>query len=95
MPTYSVSTSRNCLKRNWDGECVVYRPDSRETHLLSAPCALVFSLMDHGAVSGEKLHGELALVMEEAEDIQVSNLLREILDSLSNIGLIETHEGVL
>ena len=51
--------------------------------------------MDHGAVSGEKLHGELALVMEEAEDIQVSNLLREILDSLSNIVLIETHEGVL
>lgn len=74
---------------------MVFLPDSRETHLLSEPCALVLSLLDQGTVSAEKLHDELSLAMEEAEDLLVSDLLREILDTLSKIGLIETHEGVL
>lgn len=73
---------------------MVFLPDSRETHLLSEPCTFVLNLLDQGVSSAEKLREELGLAMEEADDLQVSNLLGEILDTISKIGLIETHEGV-
>jgi len=74
---------------------VIFLPGSRETHLLSEPCALVLSVLERGVASVDTLQAELRQAIEDADDDQVAALLHEILDTLGKIGLIETFEGVV
>lgn len=74
---------------------MLFLPDSRETHLLSEPCALVLCVLECGVASDDALHAQLRQAIEDADDDQVAELLHEILDTLGKIGLIETFEGVV
>jgi len=74
---------------------VIFLPDSRETHLLSEPCAFVLRVLERGVASVDTLQAELRQAVEGADDDQVAALLHEILDNLGKIGLIETFEGVV
>ena len=82
------------FKRAWDDECVVYKEDSRETHLLTAPSAHIFNLLEQGPVSYETLRNALHIFLIEAEDSEVIALLSEIVNNLEKIALIESLEDV-
>lgn len=92
LQTYSLRSSGGYLKRSWDDECVVYAADARETHLLTAPCAYVLGLLEQGPASLESLRSELRLMLDDALDQEVVELLSEIVATLDKIGLIETPE---
>jgi PqqD family protein of HPr-rel-A system len=91
---YSLRSTHEILKRTWDDECVVYREDARETHLLTAPCAYVLGLLERGPVSLAVLRNELYQFLNGAEEADIANLLSEIVGTLSKIGLIETRGDV-
>lgn len=92
MQNYSLIPNLEILKRTWDGECIVYLSNSRETHLLSAPCAYLLEVLEQGPHPFELLTDHLHSFAGEADAQEVSDIAHEIVDTLSRIGVIETHE---
>lgn len=80
------------LKRNWDGQCVVYLTKSRQTHLLSAHSAHLLEILEQGPVPFEGLRDRLQLFVGDVDGEDVASLAHEIVDTLSRIGIIETLE---
>lgn len=95
MPTCRLLSTAKYVKRTWDHECVVYVTAARETHLLTTPCAHILGMLEYGQASHAALHRELASLMADTEDHEVTRLLDQIIEILGKIGLIETHEEVL
>jgi len=92
LQTYSLRSSGGYLKRSWDDECVVYVSDARETHLLTTPCAHVLGLLEQGPASFESLRSELRMLVDDAQDQEIVDLVGEIVATLGKIGLVEARE---
>ena len=92
LQTYSLRSSNAYLKRSWDDECVVYVADARETHFLTAPCTHVLGLLEQGPVSSETLNSELRMLLDDAQEQEIVDLIGEIVNTLGRIGLVEAHE---
>ena len=94
LQTFSLRSSDGYLKRSWDDECIVYVTDARETHLLTAPCAHVMGLLEQGPATFERLRSKLRMLVDDAQDQEVVDLLSEIVATLAKIGLVEAREDV-
>lgn len=92
LQTFSLRSSGGYLKRSWDDECIVYVTDARETHLLTAPCALVMGLLEQGPATFESMRSKLSVLVDGAQDQEVVDLLSEIVATLAKIGLVEARE---
>ena len=92
MQNFSLIPNLEILKRTWDGECTVYLTTSRETHLLSAPCAHLLEVLEQGPVPFDVLQDRLQLFASDADAQEVSDLAHEIVSTLTRIGIIETVE---
>ena len=90
----SVCSSSGFLKRSWGDDCVVYATESRETHLLNLPCALVLERVEEGPTSFTSLIRELRDLTGCSDEKEVNKLLHEVISSLIKIGLIQVHEEV-
>ena len=95
MEHWSLTPNLEILKRTWDGECAVYLTLSRETHLLNIPCAHLLEVLELGKTSFDVLQDRLKSHVGDADAQEVSDLTREIVDTLSRIGVIETVEDAL
>jgi hypothetical protein len=73
LQTFSLRASGGYLKRSWDDECIVYVPDARETHLLTAPCAHVMGLLEQGPATFESLGSRLRLLVDDAQDQEITH----------------------
>lgn len=92
METYRLTPFLSVLQRNWSDECVVYIANSRETHLLSAPCAFVLGVLERGPAAARELMHQMQEALGDAEPQEVSALVQEIVDRLGKIGMIEALE---
>lgn len=91
---YSLQPSSSYLKRNWEDECVVYTIDSGETHLLNAIAARILATLERESAAFAALLGEVQEQMGGPENTQAVTSLREVLDSLSKLGIIQACEEV-
>ena len=89
LQNFSLIPNLEIVKRTWDGECAVYLGKSRETHLLSAPCAYLLGILDQGPVPFEVLKDRLQSFAGDADAQDVSDLTHEIVSTLAEIGVIE------
>ena len=62
--------------------------------MLTVPCAHILETLERGPASFDFLLCELQDLMNTSDDIEVTRLLREVLDSLDKIGLILAFEEV-
>ena len=92
MQNFGLIPNLEILKRTWDGECAVYLTTSRETHLLSAPCAHLLEVLEQGSIPFDVLQDRLLLFASDADAQEVSDLAHEIVSTLTRIGIIETVE---
>lgn len=76
--------------RNWGDEVVVYQPGAATTHLLDGNSAAVFLTLLESAAAPVSEQDLRALLTDETDGDAHTRLLRDILDSLENIGLAES-----
>ena len=79
--------------RTWGDECVIFLGDSRETHLLSPPCAYILDLLANEPVSYDILSTKLHEFFDDAESGRVGELLDQIIATLRKIGIVESTGG--
>lgn len=73
---------------------MVYSADSGETHLLNAAAAHILETLERGSASFADLLCGVQELMDDPEDTEAVALVREVLDSLSKLGLIQAHKEV-
>lgn len=94
MPLYSLNKKTKLSKKVWDNELVIYLEDSRETHLLGAPCLVMLDLLESGPVSQIQLESSLQFLLEVNQSEEASKLSMQVIDSLHRIGLLDVHESI-
>ena len=73
---------------------MVYSADSGETHLLNAAATHILEALERGPTSFADLLCEVQELMDDPEDSEAVALVREVLDSLIKLGLIQAHKEV-
>lgn len=68
--------------------------DSGETHLLSPAAIHLLAVLENGPRSLEVLAHEFESLVDDADSDLLSALLQETIDSVRQIGLIETVETI-
>jgi len=90
LSTYQLCRSYDFLKRHWNGECVVFNHNARETHLLNTHSALFLTILEQGPVE----FGQLRIALEDFSGgiHEGSQLMTsDIVNALIEIGLVETY----
>lgn len=81
------------IQRSWGNETVVYVMDSAETHQLSAAGALLLEQLIDGPTDIAALENHFKSVCDEDLGPQeVADLVKNTVESIRKIGLIETIE---
>lgn len=87
---WSLPSSKQLDWREWDGDCIVFNPNSGSTHLLSeAGATVLFTLVE---VSGPMTIKQLALYFSDGASENSADLTIQLETSLAEferIGLVE------
>ncbi|MFQ5774661.1 MAG: HPr-rel-A system PqqD family peptide chaperone [Kiloniellaceae bacterium] len=75
--------------RCWDGEYVVFNPASGNTHLLDIASGEVLMVLLSEPAGNDRIAERLADFLEVGNDESLKTAVREILDELEELGLIE------
>lgn len=75
--------------RSWDGEYLLYHPDSGDTHRLNAVGAAVLRAIDRTGTTTEELIGRIAAELR-MDPSTLGESIPELLDRFVDLGLVET-----
>ena len=79
--------------RCWDGDYVVYNSLSGDTHLLDIVSGHVLTRILESPARASELRSRVAAFLEVPNDAAVDVQVKEILDALDDLGLIEPEAG--
>ena len=87
--TWQVSGAGKLHWRCWEGEYVVFNPLSGDTHLLDVVAAgVLMDILDNPSTTGD-LVGRAAGFLEVESGEALSSYVKDILQKLDELGLIE------
>ena len=92
LQSYRFCPALGILTRDYGDDCAVYLSAARETHLLSATAVQVLALIEENSQSSKALLEAMKPHFEDASGADVSDLLDEVVEGLSRIGVIEAFE---
>ncbi len=90
MNIWQVHPEADRLWRAWGGHYVVFSHLSGETHLLDIVSGSVFERLTRGPATSTELLTEVAEFLEVDIDPELTSAVDGILQSLDDIGLIES-----
>jgi len=79
--------------RCWEGDYVVYNSLSGDTHLLDIVSGHVLTRILESPARASELRSRVAAFLEVPNDAAVDVQVKEILDALDDLGLIEPEAG--
>ena len=79
--------------RCWEGDYVVYNSLSGDTHLLDIVSGHVLTRILESPAGASELRSRVAAFLEVPNDAAVDVQVKEILDALDDLGLIEPEAG--
>ena len=79
--------------RCWEGDYVVYNSLSGDTHLLDIVSGHVLTRILESPAGASELRSRVAAFLEVPNDAAVDVQVKEILDALDDLGLIEPASG--
>ena len=86
---WKLGANGRIVWHQWDGDYVVFNPDSGNTHLLDIASGEVLVALQAGAASTEHLAARLADLLDLGKDQTMTSAVRHILETLSGLGLVE------
>lgn len=91
--TWSARPERDRLRREWDGEAVIYDPLAGDTHYLDSIAAVVLDHLRAKPASAETLARLLGPGFEADSEADVLAAVQEALAKLRQMDLIRPADG--
>jgi len=90
---WRLTVAEPCPLRCWEGDYVVYNSLSGDTHLLDIVSGHVLTRILESPARASELRSRVAAFLEVPNDAAVDVQVKEILDALDDLGLIEPEAG--
>jgi PqqD family protein of HPr-rel-A system len=88
-PRWHIAPAGQLLSAEFDGQTVVYHTGAGHTHWVSPVAAEVLHQLEHGPRDERALYKALSELVEDSDIPMLADSLRETLDHLKSLTLIE------
>ncbi len=76
--------------RNWDdSETILFHSASGDTHVLSAPAAVILKELEHASLTFEEIVQSVTISLGHPHDDSLAGQVKQLLDEFDQLGLIE------